>query len=47
MILLSPPEALPRISINTSTKCKPVDSQTRQELKADEQKTIKCDKAGE
>lgn len=38
MLLLCPPGAAPHISINTSIKCKPVDSQTRQEVKADEQK---------
>lgn len=40
LVLLSPPGAAPHISINTSIKCKPADSQTRQEVKADEQKTI-------
>lgn len=38
MLLLCPPGAASHISINTSVKCKPVDSQTRQEVKADEQK---------
>lgn len=38
LLLLCPPEAAPHIFINTSIKCKPIDSQTRQEVKADEQK---------
>lgn len=33
-----PPEAAANIPRNTSIKCKPADSQTRQEVKADEQK---------
>lgn len=33
-----PPEASANIPINTSIKCKPADLQTRQEVKADEQK---------
>lgn len=36
----SPPGAAPNITANTSIKCKPVDSQTRQEVKADKQKKL-------
>lgn len=42
-----PPEAAPHIFINTSTKCKPVDSQTRQEVKADERKTTQMKQVNE
>lgn len=38
MLLLCSPGPAPHISINTIIKCKPADSQTRQEVKADEQK---------
>lgn len=39
-MLPSPPGAAPNITVNTSIKCKPVDSQTRQEVKADKQKKL-------
>lgn len=47
-LLLHPAGAAPHITINMSNKCKPVDSQTRQEVKANEQKNNReCKVAGE